>query len=110
MDALAGLGFAQPLAFLTVVAQFAAPPELIATSTAITLSLRALGGSIGIAVMNTILNSKTSVKIPGYIAEAVLPMGLNPAMLGPTIGAATGDTDLIAAILQGKIPGVTPQM
>ena len=66
MDCLAGLGFAAPLTFLTIIAQFAVsfdlymepetrcltpflqvPPHLIATATAITLSLRALGGAIG---------------------------------------------------------------
>jgi hypothetical protein len=65
---------------------------------------------IGIAVTNTIFTSKLAGKLPNYIAAATLPLGLNPAQLGPVIGAATGDEALIATILAGRIPGITPQM
>lgn len=62
--------------------------------------------------MTSILNSKTSTKIPEYVASAVLtpPLNANPSQLGIIIGAATGNEDLIGQIMQGKIPGVTPQM
>lgn len=126
MDVLAGFGFAMPLTFLTVVGQFGvstyvmsdktssliyvqAPPALIGTATALILSARTVGGSIGLAVSNTILTSKINKALPEYIAAAVLPQGLNPQLLGPVIGAAaSGDPAVIAQVAQ--IPGVTPQM
>lgn len=136
MDVLAGFGFAMPLTFLTVVAQFAVsrrllkrilgmldidadltvdlllllqvPPALMGTATSITLSARSLGGGVGVAVVSSILNSNTGEKIPAYVAQAVLPMGANPQQLGVIIGAATGNEQLIGAIMQGQIPGVTP--
>jgi hypothetical protein len=110
MDVVAGLGFAMPLTFLTVVAQFAVPPALIGTATSIALSARSLAGGVGVAVVTSILDSKTNEKIPAYVAEAVLPLGANPQQLGVIIGAATGDETLIAAIMQGQIPGVTMQI
>lgn len=86
------------------------PPALIGTATSIALSARSLAGGVGVAVVTSILNSKTGTKIPAYVAEAVLPLGANPAQLGVIIGAATGDESLIAAIMQGQIPGVTPMI
>lgn len=67
---------------------------------------------MGVAVVTSILNSKTGTKIPEYVAAAVLPppLSANPAQLGVIIGAATGNEELITAIMQGQIPGVTPQI
>lgn len=87
-----------------------APASLIATSTAIVLSVRALGGSVGTAVVNAIINSKVNASLGANIAHDTIPLGLNPQLLGPVIGAATGDTELIAAIEHGAIPGITPQI
>lgn len=65
---------------------------------------------MGLAIVQSILSIETGKKIPSYIAQAVLPLGANPAQLGPIIGAATGNEALIEAILKGQIPGVTPQI
>lgn len=72
------------------------------------LSVRALGGAVGTAVVNSIINSKAGTKLPAYIAEATLPLGLDPHLLGPVIGAATGDVQLINAIEHGAFPGISP--
>lgn len=74
------------------------------------LSIRALGGSVGTAVVNTIINSKVNANLGSSIAHDTIPLGLNPQLLGPVIGAATGDTKLIDAIQHGAIPGITPQI
>lgn len=110
MGALAGCGFPAPLLLLTVVGQFATPPEFIGTSTALLLSLRALGSAVGSVVSQVIASSKQSVKIPGYTAEATLPLGLDPSLLGTVITAATGNPQLIAEISAGQVPGVSPEV
>ena len=90
--------------------RFQAPPALIGTATSIVLSARSLFGGVGVAITSTILESNTQQKIPAYIAAAVLPLGANPEQLGLIIGAAAGNEAIIAAIMQGQIPGVTPQI
>lgn len=72
--------------------------------------MRSLGGAVGSTITATILSTKSTEKIPAYVASATLPLGLSPQLLGPVIGAAAGDAELIQAILSGKIPGVTPQI
>lgn len=109
MNGLTGLAFELPVVFLTVVGQFAAPAELIGTSTALVLSTRALGGAIGTAATRSVLNQKTKVNIPKYIAAATIPLGLNPKNLGPVIAAGTsGSAKSIQAAL--AVPGVTMEM
>ena len=44
-------------------------------------TFRFLGGAIGSTALNIIINEKSAEKLPGYIAKAVLPLGLPQAKL-----------------------------
>jgi hypothetical protein len=85
-------------------ALYACPDRYIGTTTALSLSSRFLGGSVGTTIYFNIFNEKIEAKLPTYVAEAAVKAGLpmNEAMtfvlalLGP--GGAT-DAE--------KVPGVT---
>lgn len=47
---LLGIGLGWGLTYLVTAAQLSAPPELIAITSGILLSIRSLGGSIGLAI------------------------------------------------------------
>lgn len=109
LDALAGFGFSQPLILITIIGQFAVPASLIGNATALMLTIRGLGGAIGQAVANAVVQNKLEVQLPARIAAATIPAGLNPELLGQVIPAlASGNPELIGALL--KLPGVTPEM
>lgn len=66
-------------------------------------TFRFLGGAIGSTVLNIIINEKSAEKLSGYIAKAVLPLGLPQAKLQA----------FSAALAAGKplaVKGVTPAM
>ena len=52
------------------------PDELIATTVAITLSIRVIGGSIGYAIYDNIFMTKLKNKLPTYIALYAVKAGL----------------------------------
>ena len=67
------------------------------------MTIRAIGGAVGVAAFSAIFNSKLTVKLPEYVAGATLPLGLAPTSLGPLIGAlASGSVAAAEAV-----PGVT---
>jgi hypothetical protein len=99
-----GTGIILPLTM--VAAQLATTPELISSASALIISTRSLGGTVGLAITNAIFNSALSTEIPKKIAAAVLPLGLPPSSLGMLIGAlASNDQALLA-----HVPGATPQI
>lgn len=64
-------------------------------------TFRFLGGAIGSTALNIVINEKSTEKLPGYIARAVLPLGLPKDKL----------KQFSAALAAGKplsVPGVTP--
>jgi hypothetical protein len=87
LGALGCGGILQPAAtILTIVS----PDEFIATVTALTLSVRLVGGSIGYAIYFNVLQHKLSNILPGNVgtavAEAGLPLDQIPAFLGAFFG------------------------
>ncbi|GHJ83664.1 hypothetical protein NliqN6_0066 [Naganishia liquefaciens] len=101
-----GIGLACGLAGIMAAAQFGAPPDAIATVSALVISFRSMGGSIGLAVCTAIFSSKLSTELGKQIAPRVLALGFNPQYLGAFIGALASQN--IPAVAQ--IPGVTPQI
>lgn len=96
------------LAFVTFVtsAQFATKPELIAVTTGLLISVRSLGGSIGVAIFNAISASGYGANVLPKVTKAVLPLGLPDQNITPLIDAlGTANMTLI-----NSIPGVTPQI
>lgn len=60
--------------------------------------------SQGSAAYSAIFHSKLSVKLPGYVAAAVLPLGITVDELGPLI------TELSSGIPPTNLPGVNAQV
>lgn len=99
-----GLGFA--LVTFTTAAQFATPPELIATTSGIFTGVRSFGGSIGLSIINAIFASGLSGNLGRKVTDAVIPLGLPETSIGPLIGAlASADMSLVE-----EVPGVTPEI
>lgn len=101
---IAGLGFGGPVVLILAGVQLAVPHKLIGTSSALTTSVRALAGTVFIAIYSTALNTRLKVNLPNQIAPVVLKLGLPSTSIGALIGAlSSGDMEAAA-----KIPGVTP--
>ncbi|GAA5869827.1 hypothetical protein JCM8547_005853 [Rhodosporidiobolus lusitaniae] len=103
-NAVAGIGFSAPLILLMSVVQLSAPPLFIGVASALTISIRTLGGSVGYAIAEAIYGALTNDQIPAAILDAVVPLGFDPSNLGGLIvGLSTG---------QGldTLPGATGQV
>jgi MFS family permease len=101
-----GLGLGLILTLVMTVAQLSTPPELLATASALIVSTRSLGGTVGLAINNAVFNDALSTEIPKKIAAATLPLGLPPQSLGVLIGAIAGNDQALLA----HVPGITPQI
>ncbi|KAH7088754.1 major facilitator superfamily domain-containing protein [Paraphoma chrysanthemicola] len=64
----------------SIIAQIACPDELIATITAITLSIRYIGGAIGFAVYSNLFFRKVTSSLTDIVATKTLALGgiINP--------------------------------
>lgn len=102
---LMGFALGMTLTTLVTVAQLSTPPELIAIASGLIISVRSLGGTIGIAIYNALFTDQMG-HMGDNIAKAVIPKGLSPDALPAFIGAlnAHNETALVA------IPGVTPEI
>ncbi len=103
-DGLAGLGFGSPLILIIAGVQLSTPHHLIATGTAVVTSSRAVAAATFTAIYGASLTSRTTVKIPSYVAAAALAAGLPPQYVIAFVGAFL--TENTAAL--GTIPDVTP--
>ncbi|KPI43889.1 putative MFS-type transporter [Cyphellophora attinorum] len=101
-----GLGLGFCITTLVTAAQFATPPELIAVTSGLMLSMRSVGASAGAAVMNAIFANGLSQCLLPRVAAAVVPLGLQQDLVGPLLVALTaGDLSKAAAL-----PGVTNEI
>ncbi|KAF9872152.1 siderophore iron transporter [Colletotrichum karsti] len=101
------LGFALGMTLTTLItaAQLCIPPDLIAIASGLIISVRSLGGTIGIAIYNVIFNDSMS-HMPENVAKAVIPSGFDPQNLGMLLGGLTAhDEEMIA-----MVPGITPEI
>ncbi|KAH8594915.1 major facilitator superfamily domain-containing protein [Bisporella sp. PMI_857] len=101
-----GIGLGVALCALLSVAQFSTPSELIAITSGLMISVRSLGGSIGLAIYNAIFTAKFTANLGTKIAEAVLPLGLPQSSLPSLIGALASNNQ--SALL--LVPDITPQI
>ena len=60
---IAGLGFGGPVILILAGVQLAVPHKLIGTSSALTTSVRALAGTVFIAIYSTTLSNKLAIKL-----------------------------------------------
>ncbi|KAL1798825.1 hypothetical protein ACET3X_002862 [Alternaria dauci] len=77
---LASVGVGGVIIPSSIIAQIACPDELIATVTAITLSIRYLGGAIGFAVYSNLFFRKATLHLTEIVARKTLAFGgiINP--------------------------------
>jgi hypothetical protein len=104
---ISGLGIGGIVVPASIITAIICPDELIATVTALTLTIRVLGGAIGYAIYyNVFLNhfKHNAVNDIGYVAQLA---GIkSPQEIGAIV-ELTG-AGLIDAI--GALPGITPQL
>ncbi|KAK5047654.1 hypothetical protein LTR84_006319 [Exophiala bonariae] len=101
-----GIGLGTALNALVVVAQLSIPPELISASTALMITTRSLGGTVGLSSYFAIFNGVLHKELAPQIIQAVAPLGFNLQYLGELIGASLSHSP---QLLQ-QVPGLTPEI
>jgi len=106
--------------------QLSTPPLFIGVASALTISARTLGGTVGYAIAEVIYNNLSNKKIPDSIGEypscvtvlylhtgaktmvstaaAVIPLGFKPQNLGALIGA------ILSHGPTSTVPDITPEI
>ena len=106
MSFLGGFGVGGIIVPAAVILTIISPDEVIATITAITLSIRLIGGSIGYAVYFNVFQNKLLAVFPPIVGTAVIKAGLPISELEPFLEAlANRNMSEIA-----HLPGITPQI
>ncbi|GAA6018948.1 hypothetical protein JCM10207_009210 [Rhodosporidiobolus poonsookiae] len=103
-NAVGGVGFSAPLILLMSLVQLSTPPLFIGVASALTISVRTLGGSVGYAMAEAIYGSLTNDQVPENILKAIVPLGFNPQYIGALIGFLSSGQGLAA------IPDVNGQI
>ncbi|GAA5865110.1 hypothetical protein JCM3774_002134 [Rhodotorula dairenensis] len=103
-NTVGGIGCGMAIVLVVVMVQYSTPPLLIGIATALLISVRSLGGTVGYAIAEAIYSSKTNTQIPEAIVKATAPLGFNPQFLGPLIGFLMSGKGLEA------VQGATPQI
>ncbi|KAM0755149.1 putative siderophore iron transporter [Meredithblackwellia eburnea MCA 4105] len=104
---LVGLGLGAPLILIIAGVQLSTPHSLIATSTAVVATSRAVGASIFTSIYTSAATDSLGKKTPAYIAEAGLKAGLPPSSLGAFIGVIAASKPFSVA---SAVPGVTAEV
>ena len=100
-NGIGGIGFATPLILLMTLVQLSTPPLFIGVASALVISIRTLGGVVGLAIAEAIYGAMTNSQIPDAIAKTAMSMGLPPQSLGPLIVSFFSHSD------PSKVPGAT---
>ncbi|KAH0845698.1 hypothetical protein AYO21_05907 [Fonsecaea monophora] len=102
---ITGFGVGAVLVPAATVAITVTPDTSIATCVALSLTIRAVGGSIGYAIYYNVFINKLTPKLPAYIAEYAVAAGL-PLSSAPRFV----ETYLTAPTNLTTVPGVTPDI
>ncbi|EED15310.1 siderophore iron transporter, putative [Talaromyces stipitatus ATCC 10500] len=101
-----GIALVSILPISMVSAQLTTSSELISLASALMITVRSLGGAIGLAINNAVLNDTLDTELPKKVGAAVLALGLPPSSLPELIRAlATQSKAAVAAV-----PGITPEI
>lgn len=101
-----GIGIGSILPTSMVSAQLSTPLELISITSGLMLTVRSLGGVIGLAINDAIYNHALDTNIPSKISAAVLPLGFPESSLQQLIAALrSNDQEAVS-----RISGITPQI
>lgn len=101
----AALGLGGVIVPAATIAMIAAPDELITTCAALSLSVRAVGGSIGYSIYYNIFAEKLTARLPTYIGEWAVKGGLPLDEAKAFVLTYLTDP---TALGTGVIKGVTP--
>ncbi|KAH6628093.1 major facilitator superfamily domain-containing protein [Chaetomium tenue] len=102
---LMGVAFGVMLTTLITVAQLSTPPELISIASGLFISVRSLGGTVGLAVYNAVYNAAMA-RLDGNVGDVVVPEGLPVEELSRFVAALVGRNE---TVLRG-VPGSTPEI
>ncbi|BGO89498.1 hypothetical protein NBRC10512_003958 [Rhodotorula toruloides] len=106
---LGGIAFASPLTLMSVCAQLAAPPQLLALASINLLVSRALGGVVAVACYNAVTKTRLAANLGPRLAAAVTPLGFPASeMEGLVQAAQLSGPQGVAALKQ--LNGMTPSI
>ncbi|KAH7142914.1 major facilitator superfamily domain-containing protein [Dactylonectria estremocensis] len=103
MGTIAGFGVGGLLVPAATVAMIVVPDSLLATTAALSLSIRTLGGSIGYTIYYNVFVNKLTGILPTTVAEYAIAAGLAPEDAEVFVG-----TLLTAPADISTVPGYTP--
>jgi len=101
---IASFGMCPQLMALNIVIQCTAPAALIATASALALTVRGCGGAFGSAVMG----SQVSQRMTKNLARNIVPVALANGLPASSSGALVAAFRAANPIAISKIPGITP--
>jgi hypothetical protein len=101
--ALAGLGFSGPLILITAGVQLYSPHSLIATSTSVVVSSRAVGAAIFTAIYVAAFQAQLKIHVPNDVVKVAVQAGLPAQSIGPFVAGISSNN--ITSI--DALPGVT---
>jgi Fungal trichothecene efflux pump (TRI12) len=104
MSFLGGLGVGGIIVPAAIILTIISPDEVIATVTAITLSIRLIGGSIGYAIYFNVFENKLTAVLPANVGIAVIKAGLPIYSVPAFIEALVAQNTTAIA----QIKGITP--
>jgi hypothetical protein len=105
MGTVGGIGLGGLIVPSATVAMIAAPDALITTCAALSLSVRAVGGSIGYSIYYNIFVTKLTARLAPYVGEYAVKAGL--ALDDATLFVGTF---LLAPDQAAGVPGATPEI
>jgi len=88
---VAGLGIGPTLSVFTIIIQNAVPFEKLGVATSNLTFFRQVGGSVGLALLGTVLGQRLTQELPGRLIEAGVPA----AFVDGFAGAAGGSEQLV---------------
>jgi hypothetical protein len=106
MSFLGGLGVGGIIVPAAVILTIISPDEVIATVTAITLSIRLIGGSIGYAIYFNVFENKLHDVIPTLVGTAVVKAGLPLAQVSQFVTALVAQNTTAIAQVKGITPAI----
>jgi MFS family permease len=101
---LGGLGIGALLTNLTVIVQMSTPKSMISVATGLLITVRGLGGCVGLAVDNAIFTQALSSNLGSKVAAAVIPLGFPASEIAHLIPALQSGNPAV----MGSVPNVTP--
>jgi Fungal trichothecene efflux pump (TRI12) len=106
LSVLGGFGVGGIIIPAATILTIICPDEVIATATAITFSVRLIGGSIGYAIYFNIFENKLNAVLPTLVGTAAVEAGLPITEVVDFVEALVSQNGTAVA----AIPGLTPQI